>query len=384
MRNAGGIESFSTFIDKFIKSERGVLYTLWALIPFTFIDCGFRVVGAGSIIRSLAHEKKVAKERIAFILNNTASPLIELIPIATTFVGFNIANVGLGLKAAGVGEKHSAYDIWISVIPYEFFSIVVILITFSTLFYQWKTISSETKTDSTGPLKNSSSDMMLNMKMKDKNPEIKPRLANLVFPMLTVILLSIFLVQNFVNEPNRAMLIALFITLIITSVFFSFQKYVTTKITKYIISGGNEIMRTISILVLAWSLGSLSQQLHLSDFVQQQLGGTLPIWSLPITLFVLSSAITYFIGSGWATASLMMPFAITLAVTVGAGIPICVGAVITGGTFGDVTSPVAGMTNMASNVAGADQMKYLKYATPYNLVALVLAALLFLIFGFLG
>jgi tetracycline resistance efflux pump len=58
-----------------------------------------------------------------------------------------------------------------------------------------------------------------------------------------------------------------------------------------------------------------------------------------------------------------------------------VGAMITGGTFGDVSSPVAGMTNMASHVACADHMKYLKYANPYNFSALILAAILFLAFG---
>jgi len=154
--------------------------------------------------------------------------------------------------------------------------------------------------------------------------------------------------------------------------------------TKDVISGGNELMSIIAILVVAWALGSVSQELNLSQFIQRQLGSTLPGWSVPVSLFILSSAVTYFIGSGWAAASLIMPFAISIAVTAGAGIPICVGAVITGGTFGDVSSPVAGMTNMASHVANVDQMKYLKYANPYNFLALVLAAFLFLIFGFLG
>ena len=94
-----------------------------------------------------------------------------------------------------------------------------------------------------------------------------------------------------------------------------------------------------------------------------------------------SCLVTYFIGEGWAAASLIMPFAISLAVSAGAGIPISVAAVITGGTFGDVTSPVAGMTNMASNVTKADHMNYLKYASPYNFLALAIASILFLLFG---
>jgi len=83
----------------------------------------------------------------------------------------------------------------------------------------------------------------------------------------------------------------------------------------------------------------------------------------------------HFIGSGWGAASLIMPFAITLAAAAGAGIPLCVAAVITGGTFGDVTSPVAGMTNMATNAAHAS---YMRYSTPYNFLAAVIAAALFL------
>ncbi len=396
IRNAGGIEAFSKSIGNYIKNERGVFYTLWALIPITFIDCGFRIVGAGSIVRSLAEKNKVQNVRLAFMLNNTASPVIELIPIATTFVGFNIANIGLGLKAAGVAEKQSAYSVLLHAIPYEFFSIIVILITFLSIFFQWN----RSPTNDQKPHKKSTAPkaMLMDMKMKEDAPDIKPRVINLIIPMITVIVLSCFFFWYFgktesdpnssllstfaATDPNKAMLVALFISLIFTGLIYFLQGYPIAKMTKDVISGGNELMSIIALLVVAWALGSVSQELNLSQFIETQLGTALPAWSIPVSLFLLASAVTYFIGSGWAAASLIMPFAISVAVSAGAGIPICVGAVITGGTFGDVTSPVAGMANMASHVANVDQMKYLKYANPYNFLALILAAILFLIFGF--
>ena len=79
---------------------------------------------------------------------------------------------------------------------------------------------------------------------------------------------------------------------------------------------------------------------------------------------------------------MIMPFAIPLAVTVGSDIPLCVAAVITGATFGDVTSPVAGMTNMASNIVQADHSKYINYASPFNFIAAGITIVLFLITGF--
>jgi len=126
IKKAGGIEAFSALAGKHVVSEKGVFFALWALIPVTFIDCGFRIVGAGSIVRPLAEKHKIASERLAFMLNNTASPVVELIPIATTYVGFNLAIITLGLKSAGIEGQASAYAIWLKAIPLEFFSIVVI------------------------------------------------------------------------------------------------------------------------------------------------------------------------------------------------------------------------------------------------------------------
>ncbi len=391
LRKAGGIRAFSTLADKHIKSEKGVLYILWALIPITFIDCGFRVIGAGSIVSSLAEKNKIAKERLAFMLSNTASPVVELIPIATTFVGFNIANIGQGLKAAGV-QNQSAYNILIHAISFEFFSIVILIITFLSIYFQLKKPSTEKG------MQHKKMEMAdgMNMDMKDEKPEIKPRIFNLVIPMLLVIFLSFFFFWYFGKEkagvnanissviaatdPNKAMLAALFISILLTGIIFLFQKYALKKMTADIISGGNELMNILAILIVAWALGSVTQDLHISDFIKQQLD-SLPPWSIPVSLFIVASAVTYFIGEGWAASSLIMPFAISLAVIAGAGIPLCVAAVITGGTFGDVTSPVAGMTNMASNITHADHTKYLKYATPYNFIAAGIAAVLFFVAG---
>ena len=392
MKKSGGIKAFSNLAEKHIKSKRGVFFTLWALIPVTFIDCGFRVVGAGSITRLLAEKNKIAKERMAFMLNNTGSPVVELIPIATTFVGFNVAIIGQGLKAAGVAENNSAYSVWLKSIPFEFFSIVVIVITFLSIFFQFK--KSVTKQNETNSKKDNDG---MNMDMEESKPLIKPRVINLIVPLLSVILLSIFFFwffgkdkpgnTSFISaitntEPNRAMLVALFISIVISTIFYFFQKYNLKKMTADIISGGNEIMTTLAILAIAWPLASVSQDLGLSSFIQQQLGDSLPAWSTPVSLFLLSSAVTYFIGSGWGAASLVMPLAITLAVSVSTNIPLCIAAVITGGTFGDVTSPIAGMTNMSSNIARADHTKYIKYASLYNFISAGIAAVLFLIAGF--
>jgi len=392
IRKSGGIRAFSILAEKHVATKNGVFFVLWALIPVTFIDCGFRIVGAGSITRTLAQRHAIAKERLAFMLNNSASPVVQLVPIATTFVGFNVAIITVGLNSAGVSDQYAAYSIWLRAIPLEFFSLVVIAITLISIFFtfgQGDKLPAARKTHAPSGKQS--------MAMDTDEPVIKPRIVNLVAPMLALIALSIFFFwllgferskdSSFISavtntEPNRAMLVALAISVFLTTIFYALQKYNVKDMAADMISGGNEIMPTLAILTIAWSLAAVSQKLGLNAFIQQYVSTSLPAWSVAVTIFTVSAAVTYFIGSSWGAASLIMPSAIILAVSAGASIPLCVAAVITGGTFGDVTSPVAGMTNMASNIARADHAKYLHYAAPYNFLAAGITVILYLGAGF--
>ncbi len=232
IQRSGGIQAFSTVMGGRVHSERGVFYLLWALIPATFIDCGFRIVGTGAITRSLVEKNGIARERLAFMLNNTASPVVELIPIATTYVGFNVANIGIGLKSAGLNDA-SAYSTWLHAIPLEFFSIAVIAITFLSIYFKFHR---GRKAKKPAAAKGST----MKMPMDDDAPAITPRLVNLVVPMLLVIGLSIFFFWYFGREPgshtpfltaithtepNRAMLVALLITIVLTTIAYAAQKY---------------------------------------------------------------------------------------------------------------------------------------------------------------
>lgn len=232
----------------------------------------------------------------------------------------------------------------------------------------------------------------MDMDMGLGKPALKPRLFNLLAPILVLIPLSFFLMwwsgqkeakgESLVEvfsaaDPSRSMFLALFITVMITAALYLFQGLKLKEVTDRFIKGGNKLMVTIVILAVAWPISDVSQDLGLTELIQTTLGGTLtPTW-VPALIFVVTGAVTYFIGSSWGAWALMMPIAIPLAVTTGGSVPLAVAAVLSGGTFGDVTSPVSGMTAMSAGAAGADHMKYVKAMTPYNILAATLAAGLF-------
>ena len=100
------------------------------------------------------------------------------------------------------------------------------------------------------------------MTMDAAVPVIKARLVNLVIPMLTVIALSIFFfwflgsqqssdasVRSAITntEPNRAMLVALFISVLVTAIVHALQKYGIKEMVADVISGNRVLVESRSL-----------------------------------------------------------------------------------------------------------------------------------------
>jgi Na+/H+ antiporter NhaC len=77
----------------------------------------------------------------------------------------------------------------------------------------------------------------------------------------------------------------------------------------------------------------------------------------------------------------MFPIAVPLAFATGANLPLVLGAVFSGGIFGDHTSPISDTTVLASSTSGSDHMVHVRTQIPYALITAGLAATLFLLFG---
>ena len=73
-------------------------------------------------------------------------------------------------------------------------------------------------------------------------------------------------------------------------------------------------------------------------------------------------------GTSWGTFAIMLPIAIPMAVTIHAHLLVCIGAVLSGGFFGDDRSPISDTTILSSTGAGADHIDHVKTQFPYALL----------------
>ena len=162
-------------------------------------------------------------------------------------------------------------------------------------------------------------------------------------------------------------------------------KIMTFKETLNTIVDGFKLMAlTGAILVMAWSLGSVTKSMGLGAFVSHYVGSAVPVSVLPLLVLVCSCLIAFATGTSWGTMAIMTPLAIQLGYSVTGSPDFAVGmcgAVVSGAIFGDHCSPVSDTTVMASIFGGADHIDHVRTQIPYALTVAGVIALMYLIYG---
>ena len=77
----------------------------------------------------------------------------------------------------------------------------------------------------------------------------------------------------------------------------------------------------------------------------------------------------------------MFPIAIPLAGAMGVSLPPVIGALLSGGVFGDHCSPISDTTIISSMASASDHIDHVRTQLPYALLAGTVSVVLFLITG---
>jgi Na+/H+ antiporter NhaC len=144
------------------------------------------------------------------------------------------------------------------------------------------------------------------------------------------------------------------------------------------VNGMKAMFMAIVILVLAWGLGGVTEELGTGAYLSAQISETLPLFTLPVLVFVIAAAISFATGTSWGTMAILFPVVIPLAVAMGAGVGFdggqhysillgVISSVMAGSIFGDHCSPISDTTIMSSMASGCDHIDHVRTQLPYAL-----------------
>ncbi|KXZ23913.1 sodium:proton antiporter [Bacillus nakamurai] len=440
----GGIKGFVHLISKKVKTKKGAMLLAWLSTFGTFSEPDFRIVTIAPIMKALSKRLDLSKQKIAYAIEFTANPVIALIPIATAFVGYMVSIIGQALKTSGIDQP--AYTVYVKSIPFNFFSIVIILVgIYYSFFKKQKEDVSLEKTEKNGhppSLKHhknvetspqhsgvllSSGPSSFNMEtgtisdihgehtgmhergadeQADQQEELDAahrayiketpiRPWNLMIPIALFLLLTLFLswwdghskAKGFFNAFIKSDMLGVMLTALLAAVIaafalFMFQRFSAGELVTHFIKGGNELVNVIIMLSLIWAVTAVSEDLGFSTYITSHLTSWIPHMFIAPSLFILGAVISYFIGSSWGTWGLLMPLGVTLAVQSHTSLLLVIGAVFASGTFGAFASPLSDNTVTTCTVLGIDVVKYARSKLVPALIAAGISVVLYGAFSF--
>ncbi|MFL2123806.1 Na+/H+ antiporter NhaC family protein [Marinilactibacillus psychrotolerans] len=412
----GGAQAVAESLAKRAKGPVSAQLITWALGILIFFDDYANALIVGPIMRPVTDKMKISRERLAFVIDATAAPIAG-IALVSTWIGYEVGLINDAYQS--IGQNVNAYGIFLQTIPYRFYNILMLLfvvVTSVTLREFGPMKKAQERARDTGMLIAENSEVEADEEKQEVLNEKKATIWNALIPIGSLIVFSFvgfymngrsailtgdntLLAQEIVNSPLsfvtiretfgasdasvvlfQAALISSIITLImgVSQDLFTFSKGIDIWI-----KGMKTLMITGVVLLLAWSLSTVMNELGTADYLVSLLGDAMPPVLLPTIIFILGAIISFSTGTSYGTMGILMPLAIPLASALDPGnsefVIISAGAVLTGAIFGDHSSPISDTTILSSMGAGSNLIDHVKTQLPYALAVGIIS----IVFGYL-
>jgi Na+/H+ antiporter NhaC len=387
MEKSGGGPAFALTIVRRISSRGRAQLAAWCGGIFIFYsDLGTPLI-VGPVFRPLFDKLKISRQKLAFIVDSTASPVAILVP----FIGWGIYIISLIQKEFnGAGYDISGWDIFIQAIPFQFYAILAIcivpvLIYVGLDFGPMAEAEKEAKRNTQQTITNKHTDNI------QAFTHSKARASFVFIPLLIMaaVLCATLLPLGFPFERvagstfRAALTSAYFFAAAALMLMMTYYgvRTLTEGIGVYIKGMGN-MMQVAIVLILAWTFSALGKELGTATYIAEQAQQGFPYWLLPAAAFILSGIISFSTGSSWGTFAIMFPLMIPTAFAIEASLVVSIGAVLSGGLFGDHCSPISETTILSATGSGCNQFEHFKTQLPYALANGIIALCCFIFAGF--
>jgi len=352
---SGGAKAFARKMLAIVSTRARAQLLAWLSgLGIFFTDSGNALI-IGPLYRSVFDEFKLCREKLAYILDTTSSPISILIP----FIGWGAYIMSLIEKTyAEVGLTENEFSVLIKVIPYQFYAFLALL-TIPIVIYTRKDF---------GPMKRVQTDYLEALKFRSAGVDEKPEdgfdsktpMGMFLYPLGVMLLLVGGLITwhathgGITGAHIRSTLILSYLTASMTcmEMMRRHQGKTYTEMIGTFIQGAESLVYVSIVLVLAWSLSSVTTDLHTADYLASLIGDSVSPVYFPMIVFALGALISLSTGSSYGTFAILMAIAVPVGFELGASMYLTIAAVLSGGLFGDHCSPISDTTVLAS--VGAD------------------------------
>jgi len=397
----GGMQALAAKFLGHAASKRRAGLGVYGLGLVIFIDGLANAMLVGKSMRPVTDRAGMSREKLAFIVDSTSSPIAGL-SLISTWVAYELSVIQQGFANAGQPEV-AAFPLLVASLPYRFYNLFLLLIVFLVIWLGRDLGSMRMAERRAGK-----GDIVVAQDGNESLPgdrnvalpgaSVWPTilsLAVLVFGVFGALYfqgggaVATFSVQAMIDAFGKADAALVFVwvtaaTALLAMVLhrFTVSNPAQPSAVKPFFDGMSHMFLPVLILVFAWMLNSVIKELGAAQYLVSLLGDTMnPAW-LPALTFILGSVISFSTGTSWGTMAILMPLVIPVAVAMGetsgsANVLIpTIGAVLAGAVFGDHCSPISDTTIVSAVSSDCEPMAHVRTQMPYALLGAGLAVVL--------
>jgi len=376
IEKSGGVQGFVSYVldeKSFVKSSRSALMLSYILGVVIFIETSITALVSGAVGKPLCDKYKIPHAKLAMVCDSTSAPIGSLIVLN----GYGALLLGLISTQISLGYiETNATEMLISALKFNFYAIFALIVTFIFIYFSVDI----------GPMKNS---LYKHENVKNIQTNITSMYYMLLPVALMIILVFVFLYITgdgniLKGSGSSAIFYTMLTTLIFTLLYYVGSKNMSmTTWAKTAFKGAREFTPISFILVFAFAIGNVTGELKTGVYLASLANENISIYFLASIIFLLSGVISFSTGTSWGTFSIMVPIAVPMAAGMDANIALAIGAVISGGIFGDHCSPISDTTIISSMASDCEVIEHVQTQLPYALISGGLAFILFFVVSFI-
>lgn len=385
----GGVQGFINWVQgkNLVNSRRAAAVMAWAIGMLIFIESSITCLVTGAVSRPIFEKFRISREKLAYICDSTSAPVCILIPLNA----WGAYVLGL-LDREGV---QNSITVFFETIPLNFYAILAVaLVAFISFTFRdfgpMKT--AEERSATTGKTIADGAIPMVSEETTSVQPKegIPVRAINMLLPIGSMILMmpiSLLITGNgdmTAGSGSTSVLWSVLVAILVAGILSVAQRILNVhEVVNLTLKGMGGLIPLGILMNFAFAIGDTTKALGTGQYVAAVAQSALHPAAVAPIIFLAASFIAFSTGTSWGTFAIMMPIAVPTAALTGTSLPLCVAAVLSGGVFGDHSSPISDTTLVSSMAAASDHIDHVKTQLPYALTAGLGALLLFTLFGFI-
>lgn len=381
--HTGGALAFGRWAAKIARGPRSTMVMTSVLGIIIFIDDYLNALSVGEAMKRVSDRYKISREMLAYIVDSTAAPICVIIPISTWAIFFG----GL-LENNQVAEVGKGIQVYISAIPYMFYPflamVMVLLVSLRIVPAFGPMRKAELAAQQSGRRFAAEDEEAIPEDQYSVHSieeefagQIKDgKLHNFLVPM---IMLIVFTITFDINVWK-----GLLLTLALTLPFYGLQRLMKlSEMMDVMMNGFKTMFPAICTVIAAFVFKDVCDRLLLPQYVMESLTPFMTAAMLPALVFLSMAILAFTTGSSWGIFAVSIPIIMPLAHSVGASIPMVIGALLSASSFGSQACFYSDSTVLSAQGSGCNLMSHALTQLPYALISAALAFSAYLLYGIL-